>query len=325
MAAQPNLLGLDVLIVGRQVQTSYGGRIDLLGIDQDGDLAIIELKRDKTPRDIIAQVLDYASWIDDFGHEELERLASNYLNKPLSVAFQERFDTTLPENVNGQHKMVVVAAELDDASERIAKYLADRHSININVVYFNVFDHDGKELIARSWLMDPEVVEARSEPRKRVPWSGFWYVNLGIEHDRSWADRRRYGFVSAGGGDQYSGKLSKLRLGDRIFGYIKGAGYVGYGEVIQERVPAAQFMPPGETTTLGCLPLKIPILMHGRRDGNEEYAVGVRWIKDYDQKDARRFNGAFANQNVVCKLRDAATLEFLRREFGVSENGSVHA
>lgn len=59
IARQPDLLGLDLLMIGRQVNTEFGGRIDLLRIDPDGNLVIIELKRDRTPREIIAQVLDY--------------------------------------------------------------------------------------------------------------------------------------------------------------------------------------------------------------------------------------------------------------------------
>ena len=57
----PKILDPDVLIIGRQVDTGFG-RIDLLGIRSDGSLLIIELKRDKTPREVIAQVLEYACW-----------------------------------------------------------------------------------------------------------------------------------------------------------------------------------------------------------------------------------------------------------------------
>jgi hypothetical protein len=47
LEADPNLLGLDIMIIGRQVTTDHRGRIDLLGIDRHGDLFILELKRDK--------------------------------------------------------------------------------------------------------------------------------------------------------------------------------------------------------------------------------------------------------------------------------------
>lgn len=314
-AADSNLLGLDALIIGRQVQTSFGGRIDLLGIDQDGDLVVVELKRDRTPRDIIAQVLDYASWVDELGHDDIAQITESYLGKSLAKAFSERFDSSLPENINGTHQMVIVASELDDASERIAQYLASRHSININVVFFNVFEHDGKELLARSWLMDPEIVEDRSESKKRAPWSGLWYVNLGVEHNRSWEDRRKYGFVSAGGGEVYGGKLKRLKKGDRFFAYIKGEGYVGYGEVTQERTLATEFVPDGQNEPLPELSLESPIDPNPSQSGHEEYAVGVKWIETVDQAQAKRFAGAFANQNVVCKLRDPATLDFLKSEF----------
>jgi RecB family endonuclease NucS len=51
---QPDLLGLELLIIGREVVAPDRGRVDLLGIDQDGNLAILELKRDRTPREVIA-------------------------------------------------------------------------------------------------------------------------------------------------------------------------------------------------------------------------------------------------------------------------------
>ena len=55
----------DLLLIGRQVLTSFGGRLDLLGITQGGDLVLLELKRNKTPRDAVAQLLDYASWLSE--------------------------------------------------------------------------------------------------------------------------------------------------------------------------------------------------------------------------------------------------------------------
>src|SRR3954466_5078484 len=91
----PELLGLDLLIIGREVTTADGGSIDLLGIDDEGNLAILELKRDRTPRDVIAQVLDYASWVTELTEREVKEIAQRYLKKSLDHAFLERFKTTL--------------------------------------------------------------------------------------------------------------------------------------------------------------------------------------------------------------------------------------
>ena len=43
------------------------------------------------------------------------------------------------EELNASHAIVIVASELDPASERIVQYLAER-DIAINVLFFRVFD-----------------------------------------------------------------------------------------------------------------------------------------------------------------------------------------
>lgn len=60
---EPRILSSEWMLIGRQEITSHGGRIDLLAIAPDGTLVLIELKRDRTPREIVAQALDYASWV----------------------------------------------------------------------------------------------------------------------------------------------------------------------------------------------------------------------------------------------------------------------
>lgn len=58
-----SILSDTLLVIGGQIKTDFGGVIDLLCLDQNGDVVIGELKRDKTPREITARVLDYASWV----------------------------------------------------------------------------------------------------------------------------------------------------------------------------------------------------------------------------------------------------------------------
>jgi len=54
------LLSPDLLVIGQQVPTAWGGFIDLLCLDANGKLVIVELKRDRTPREVTAQALDYS-------------------------------------------------------------------------------------------------------------------------------------------------------------------------------------------------------------------------------------------------------------------------
>jgi len=64
IVAVPEILSDSWMLVGRQEKTAHGGIIDLLAIAPDGALVIIELKRGRTPRDVVAQALDYASWVE---------------------------------------------------------------------------------------------------------------------------------------------------------------------------------------------------------------------------------------------------------------------
>lgn len=163
----------DLLVIGRQVTTSYGGVIDLLCLDRSGDAVIVELKRDKTPRDITAQVLDYASWVKDLSHERITEIAEQYLGDrgPLDEAFEHRFGDELPETLNGQHRMLIVASEIDASTERIVNYLSDTYGVDINALSFQYFRREdgGSSWRASSSLIRPRWSKAsapRPQPRE---------------------------------------------------------------------------------------------------------------------------------------------------------------
>lgn len=315
-----SLLGIELLMIGRQVTTDFGGRIDLLAIDRQGDITIIELKRDRTPRDIVAQVLDYASWIRRLSYKDLDSITSAYIKKDLSSAFVEFFDEAIPENINVNHKMLIVASEFDDSSQRIVEYLAEEYQVNINAIFFSIFTDDQGKIVGRAWLMDPEDVQDRAESRKQAPWSGFWFVNVGEGPHRNWDDNVKYGYIGAGQGPKYSDPLKKLKEGDSIFAYMKGLGYVGFGIVREPAKMVKDFVIEGGQKTLLDVPLTALNIADNRDDPKiSEWAVGVDWKKTFDRNDACYFKGIFANQNIVCKLRHKPTIDFLRTQFGVHD------
>ncbi len=316
----PSVLATDILIIGRQVATDFGGRIDLLGIDRQGDIIILELKRDKTPREIVAQVLDYASWVNNLDESVIGKISNEFLGKELSKAFEEWFDEPLPESINSNHKMVIVASNLDDSSERIIQYLSTEHGLNINVIFFNFFRVNDEEILGRAWLIDPETVQEHYESKKKMPWTGYWFVNIGEGIHRSWEDNRKYGFIAAGQGRKYSGPLKKLKSGDRIFAYLKSHGYLGLGEVVSEAQMAKDFFVDTFQARLFDLPLAQAGIKENSDDPEKsEWVIGVKWLNAFPKEKAKKFSGAFANQNIVCKLRDPTTLEFLQNEFEINK------
>jgi len=315
-----SILGIDLLIIGRQVPTQFGGRIDLLCIDPQGDIVILELKRDRTPREIVAQILDYASWVKNLEYKEINTICLKYIDKNLSSVFSDHFEFQLPENINTNHSMIIVAAELDDSSERIIQYLTDEYDININVIFFNFFKYGEEEILGRAWLMDPEVIQVKTEKRK-PPWTGYWFVNIGEGPHRNWDDNKRYGYTSAGQGIVYSRPLQHLNTGNKIFAYLKGKGYVGYGEITKEAVMIKDFIDNKDSKPLLELPLKQPNAKENSDNPElSEWVVGVKWYKTYQREEAKYFKGIFAKQHIVCKLRHEATLEFLMKEFGIDND-----
>lgn len=121
----PSLLGERLLVIGRQLKTPHGMFIDLLAMDIEGNLHVLELKRDKTPRDVVAQVLDYGSWVTNLQRDQVIDIANDHLGEaPFEAAFVECFGTSVPDELNADLKLVVVATDLDESSERIVRYLA---------------------------------------------------------------------------------------------------------------------------------------------------------------------------------------------------------
>ena len=164
-----SVLDENLLVIGRQVRTNYGGEIDLLCIEENGDLVVIELKRRKTPRDVVAQTMDYASWVKDLSPEQIREIASDYskLEGSLEDAFTNKFSVEeLPETLNSSHRSLIVAESVDAATERIVHYLSEM-KVPINVVTVQYFKCNDTKLLARVFLVDPEVAKTRGSSKRR--------------------------------------------------------------------------------------------------------------------------------------------------------------
>jgi len=164
-----SVLAPDLLVIGQQVETAYGKFIDLLCMDPEGALVIVELKRDKTPREVTAQALDYASWVKTLNAEEIEKIAVAYFKgESLESAFGKKFNDDLPDVLNERHRIFVVASEIDDSTERIIRYLSEA-GIGINAVRFGFYQaKDGREFLSRTFTVALEEAEKTIAKGKRT-------------------------------------------------------------------------------------------------------------------------------------------------------------
>ncbi len=333
IVADPSLTGMDLLVIGRQVRTSFGGNIDVLATDVEGRIHVLELKRDRTPRDVVAQILDYGSWVQDLDLEAVTALYAEHNDGAgFDDAFVGRFGGALPDVFNSDQQLTIVASELDSASDRIVSYLAERFSVPVNAVFFRHFVDGTSEYLARTWLIPPEEAETRSArprgtSRKVRPWNGRdFYVVLGNleQGTHRWEAGRKYGFVGAGGGGWYSKPLRNLTPGKRVFAYVGGAGYVGVGEVIGEMLLLRDLQVERDGTTIKVMDQpEISDIMRTRAmsddDEMTEFAVPVRWLAQRPATDPVTEQGLFASQVTVCKLRDERTIEIVTSALGLDE------
>ncbi|MBX3372591.1 MAG: DUF91 domain-containing protein [Phycisphaeraceae bacterium] len=326
----------DLLLIGRQVPTAFGKFIDLLALDSEGRLVVIELKKDRTPREVVAQLLDYGSWVRGLEDDDIAGIFDAFLGKyhpahksaSLDEAFCERFAADEMPELNESHKLVLVAGELDDSSERIITYLAEEYGVSINAVFFRVFRDGANEYLSRAWLADPGAVDEKVEAkREKLPWNGEFYASFGADQHRDWEEARKYGFISAGGGDWYSRTLARLEPGSRVWVNIPKTGYVGVGRVTEPVVPIDQFTVDdgsGKQVPITSLPLKAA--KHATTATNPEKAehfVRVEWLKTVPISEAVKETGFFGNQNSAAKPRARKwlhTVERLKQRFGVADD-----
>lgn len=310
IVSTPQILSSQWMLIGRQEQTGLGGRIDLLAITPDASLVLIELKRNRTPREVVAQALDYASWVEQLTTAEIAQIYQRFTKGgDLGADFKKCFGAELDEEaLNKSHQIILVAAELDTSTERIITYLNAR-DIAINVLFFQVFQHGTEQLLSRAWFIDPSETQANVAATTKVkgekePWNGEFYVSFGDTNSRSWEDAMKYGFISGGGGSWYSQTLKLLSPGDRVWVKIPKTGYVGVG-IVKESVQSVNDFkvetPDGERPCLD-------VLQHAKiyqRQANDpekaEFFVKVDWLDAVPIKKAIDEVGLFGNQNTVCQ------------------------
>lgn len=296
------------LVIGRQVPTDHGGYIDLLAMDETGTVIVLELKRDKSDREVVSQVLDYASWVQDLEYEDIASVFAAYQGKwqggtttSLQDAFKAFFGVEIPEDINSSHEMVIVATDLHPESERVVRYLQRNYAVPVNAVFFSIFMDGDSEYLSRSWLVEPTTEEGVSQ--KPTRWNGEYYAIFGYPQDVVEAGLK-YGFLLAGGGDWYWKSMDMLNVGDRVwmnFGAGKGFGAVGI--VTQTRtavddftverdgvsVPIAEAVPSPDVRKIADDP------------ENGTHAVGVKWLHTVPYSKGVWEKGFLANQNTVAR------------------------
>ncbi len=143
----PKVLGIDIMIIGRQVPTGNNGIIDIMGIDKNGSIVIIEIKRNITPRSIVSQIIEYACWVESINYNELNSITKKHQNSntvDLYKKFEDRFG--MVPDFNQEQILYIIAERIDDKTAEMCRYLNMR-GLRIICTEIKFYEKDGKQLI----------------------------------------------------------------------------------------------------------------------------------------------------------------------------------
>jgi len=151
----------NLLIIGRQVTTNLNSFIDLLAIDKQGNIAVIELKRDRTPRDTLAQALEYASFAQRLDYEQLEDIFRTYIDDEsanLAQYHRDYFELAADEAAvfNKDQRIVIVGQKVTPGIRQTATFLRQK-GVLVTCVEFTLFEReDGVRLLSSDIVVGKE-------------------------------------------------------------------------------------------------------------------------------------------------------------------------
>lgn len=159
-----------LLIIGRQVPTNLGGFIDLLGIDRHGNVVVLELKRDRTPRETLAQAFEYASSVEGLDLEQLEAIFCSYSGDEaakLGQYHREYFGLGIEEAVafNKDQRIVIVGQNITPEIRQTAIFMRKK-GIRVTCLEFSFFQTEtGLDLLSSEIVVGKEPGMALPKPK----------------------------------------------------------------------------------------------------------------------------------------------------------------
>jgi hypothetical protein len=166
--------GEKFLIIKKGLTTNLGTFVDLLGIDRKGNTAIIELKRGRTPREMLAQALEYASSVEHLSYDELDETLKKYTLDDvttLSDAHKAFFGLEEGEAVsfNKDQRIVLVGQTLSQTIRQTSEFL--RHKgLNVAYIEFKYFKTMNQEqLVSTETLVGEEQIRLEPSAPNSLP------------------------------------------------------------------------------------------------------------------------------------------------------------
>jgi len=171
-----------ILVIGRQANAINEDTTifpDLVGLDKEGNIVIVELKKGKTPRDVVAQLLEYAAWANELSDESIHDIATHYfsrhsdlIEKTLTESFCETFETDELPSLNQRLRLFIAAEQISPSISRVCRFLRMAHGVDVNCIEFSIYQTESGEILVNSQSIvgQEEVIQPKKTNSQR--WSG---------------------------------------------------------------------------------------------------------------------------------------------------------
>ena len=132
---------------------------------------MVELKRDRTPRDVVAQALEYAAYAAALDAAALEGILGEYRpEEPLGLAeyHREYFDQSEAVAFNKDQRIVIIGQQVTPEIRQTALFLGTK-GIRVTCVEFTFFQAaGGGRLLSQEIVVGAEHAKPRGRPGRTV-------------------------------------------------------------------------------------------------------------------------------------------------------------
>jgi hypothetical protein len=149
----------ELICIGKEV-TVPSGAMDLLFIDKDGLLTVVETKLVKNPgyrREVIGQILEYASYISQWSVDKVYELANSVaqgdfdnfmLNKYPDSFSQDDLRNSIEQNLkDGKIRLIIAVDKLIEPLRRLVTFLNYHSDLKILLLEVSSYEGKGKEKV----------------------------------------------------------------------------------------------------------------------------------------------------------------------------------
>jgi len=165
---KPEILGTDILVIGEQVYTK-SGPLDFLAIDNNGNIVVVELKRDRLARVVLAQAIDYASDLSTWDIDKLSEVCMSYTGNSLEDHISENFEDIEIDDltINQTQRLLLVGFSIEESLNRMIEWLSSNFDMSINAIILNYGKtSNGTELLSRTVTIPEEIAKEKTSKKK---------------------------------------------------------------------------------------------------------------------------------------------------------------